>query len=528
MAITGERNPKTEKDDRFDGKHRASASFSLLATCSLLVLWLALLAGCSSIPQVPTNHIVMFSGRGNPVDPTGNIGCADKPAACNGSHFWLTSYPEMERDRYDAYLSNLFEAMKRDAPVVGGKKRLLIFIHGGLNTQVGTIERAAELRQSIEAAGYFPIFVNWQSSLVSSYLDHLLYIRKGQDMGLLGVPLAPVYLLTDVARSVARAPIVWAFQLWNNIRSVPFITTQSEVDATRMADDIEKEGIIDLSRGDDKRDPTEMVLSGVSWLGTAPTKILAAPFIDAFGKSAWDIMLRRTELLYHTDGEFSTESEIAKREHAEKGYQHVKANGGLSIFMRRLQDEVARNGGADAWDITLVGHSMGTIVLNRMVHDFGTSPSGTMPFNRIAYMAAAATVKDYEDNIFPYLAKNSHAQFYHLTLHARAEVRDRWEPIRYVDLPPRGSLLVWVDEFLSNPGTLHDRTAGRITNLIVALHNTPEELRHRIHVKEFNAGVSVQDTDPQGHGQFSAPFSFWKQECWQPKSPSLPTCITER
>ncbi|MEK7349438.1 MAG: hypothetical protein AAB177_01095 [Nitrospirota bacterium] len=526
MMIGREGDSVTKKPRQFEEKHNASASYSIPAACGIILLWLAVFTGCSSIPQVPTEHIVMFSGRGNPVDPTGNIGCADEPAPCNGSHFWLTTYPEMKRDRYDDYLSNLFEAMKHDAPVVNGKKRLLIFIHGGLNTQVGTIERATDLHKSIEAAGYFPIFVNWQSSLVSSYLDHLLYIRKGQDMGVLGVPLAPFYLLADVARSVARAPVVWSFQFWNNIRSIPFITTQSETDATRIAADIKREGIIDLVEGDDKRDTTEMILSGFSWLVTAPTKLLTAPFIDAFGKSAWDIMLRRTDLLYHTDGEFSTESDVAKQAHVEKGYQHVQADGGLSVFMRRLQDEIARNGGANAWDITLVGHSMGTIVLNRLIHDFGTSPSGTMPFNRIAYMAAAATVKDYEDSIFPYLAKNRDAQFYHLTLHTRAEVRDRWEPIPYVDLPPRGSLLVWVDEFLANPGTLHDRTAGRVTNLTVALHNTPEELRHRIHVKEFNAGANMQDTDPQGHGQFSSPFTFWKQECWQPKNPSSSSCIT--
>jgi pimeloyl-ACP methyl ester carboxylesterase len=527
MTIGREGDSVTKKPRQFEKKHTASASYSIPAACGIIVLGLAVFTGCSSIPQVPTEHIVMFSGRGNPVDPTGNIGCADEPAPCNGSHFWLTTYHEMKRDRYDDYLSNLFEAMNHDAPVVNGKKRLLIFIHGGLNTQVGTIERATDLHKSIEAAGYFPIFVNWQSSLVSSYLDHLLYIRKGQDMGVLGVPLAPFYLLADVARSVARAPVVWSFQFWNNIRSIPFITTQSETDATRIAADIKREGIIDLVEGDDKRDITEMILSGFSWLVTAPTKLLTAPFIDAFGKSAWDIMLRRTDLLYHTDGEFSTESDVAKQAHAEKGYQHVRADGGLSVFMRRLQDEIARNGGANAWDITLVGHSMGTIVLNRLIHDFGTSPSGTMPFNRIAYMAAAATVKDYEDNIFPYLTKNRDAQFYHLTLHTRAEVRDRWEPIPYVDLPPRGSLLVWVDEFLANPGTLHDRTAGRVTNLTVALHNTPEELRHRIHVKEFNAGANMQDTDPQGHGQFSSPFTFWKQECWQLKNPSSSACIAK-
>ena len=92
-------------------KANSSSPRSIVMACGLFALWLALLTGCSSIPQVPTEHILMFSGRGYPVDPTGNIGCADKPP-CNGSHFWLTSYPEMGPDQYDAYLSDLFTDRK--------------------------------------------------------------------------------------------------------------------------------------------------------------------------------------------------------------------------------------------------------------------------------------------------------------------------------------------------------------------------------------------------------------------------------
>ncbi len=150
----------TKYPRRLERKRSVGASHSIATTCGLITLWLALLTGCSSIPQVPTEHILMFSGRGNPVDPTGNIGCADKPTPCDGSHFWLTDYHEMDRSLYKDYLSKLFDAMRRDAPVVDGKRRLLIFLHGGLNTQVGTIEQAAVLHNSIKAAGYFPIFVN--------------------------------------------------------------------------------------------------------------------------------------------------------------------------------------------------------------------------------------------------------------------------------------------------------------------------------------------------------------------------------
>jgi hypothetical protein len=38
---------------------------------------------------------------------------------------------------------------------------------------------------------------------------------------------------------------------------------------------------------------------------------------------------------------------------------------------------------------------------------------------------------------------------------------------KFLDLPPRGSLLVWIDDFLSNPVHEQDRTMGRWTNLFL-------------------------------------------------------------
>jgi hypothetical protein len=151
---------------------------------------------------------------------------------------------------------------------------------------------------------------------------------------------------------------------------------------------------------------------------------------------------------------------------------------------------------------------MGTIVLNQMIRN-----SGDLPFNRIVYMAGATTVRDYQDSVFPYLRVNLNAQVYHLTLHPKAEVRERFDPgIPYVDLPPRGSLLVWVDDFLSSPETPLDRTVGRFENLVTAVHNTPDDLRGRIHIKAFGVGGDVRA--PQKHGDFTANLKFWKPECW--------------
>jgi pimeloyl-ACP methyl ester carboxylesterase len=523
-------------------------------------LWLCwgaavfVLTGCVTFPNVPTTHIVMANGRGNPVDPTGNVDCRDKPDSCQDSrsesrHVWVppVEYRQMDRGAqgaglpahspgsYEVYLKALFEDLVKNAPTKNNKKQILIFIHGGLNTQVGTVERAVDLLRAIPQAEYYPIVINWQSSLFSSYFDHLLYIRQGKSwdrLVVLTTPLfVPVYFAADVARAVTRAPIVWYFEVQNWVKSVGEPETIVEADA--IAQELEQDYRTDPS-GDalkmahdpaDRRGRWDAALAYTTAFLTAPTKLVSSMFIDAFGKSAWEVMLRLTHLLYHTEREFFQSRKVAVDERKpERPTSHIKSDGALSVFLRGLQVVLSRNGGVDAWEITLVGHSMGTIVLNQMVREFGvntapgsdgTSPPAevVLPFNRIVYMAGAATVRDYQDSLFPYLRRNQAAQVYHLILHPRAELRERFDPgIPRLDFPPRGSLLVWVDDFLSAPETPLDRTVGRYENLLPTVHNMPNELRRRVHIKSFGNGRDGRT--PQKHGDFTAHLKFWKPECW--------------
>ena len=504
-------------------------------------------AGCATLPNVPTTHIVMVNGRGNPVDPTGNIGCRAKPDSCKDAkeesrHLWILPIEYRQMDRglpeslparsdlstgsYEAYLKALFEDLVKTAPTKHSKRQILIFAHGGLNMQVGTVERAHELMQAIPREDYYPIFVNWQSSLFSSYFDHLLYVRQGESWdgwGLMTTPLfVPVYFGADVARAIARAPIVWYFMVQNWVKSVWNSATIAEADA--IATELEQEyrqnptggGLRMAHDPADRREGWDAALAHTTTVLTAPTKLVGSMFIDAFGKSAWEIMLRRTHMLYHTEREFFESRKVAvDGRKPDRPTSRIRPDGALSVFLRRLQDVLVRNGGIEAWEITLVGHSMGTIVLNQMIREFGVKPAAdvALPFNRIVYMAGAATVRDYQDSLFPYLRRNRNAHIYHLILHPKAEIRERFDPgIPYVDLPPRGSLLVWVDEFLSAPETPLDRTVGRYENLLPAVHNTPDEVRGRVHIKAFGAGRDVRA--PQEHGDFTSRLKFWKSECW--------------
>jgi pimeloyl-ACP methyl ester carboxylesterase len=186
------------------------------------------------------------------------------------------------------------------------------------------------------------------------------------------------------------------------------------------------------------------------------------------------------------------------------GYRAENEIGGIARFLQELQTKM--NCPAPprmpceekSWDLTLIGHSMGAIVVNHILRDFDD-----IPFRNVVYMASAGSVRDYEDSVFPYLEQHQATEVYHLTLHDFAEIRDQYGVLGPLELPPSGSLLVWIDNYFTHPPTLRDRTAGRFDNLMLFVGDTPEPVRERIHVKTFGVGRSLTMTDPQHHGDFN-------------------------
>ena len=70
---------------------------------------------------------------------------------------------------------------------------------------------------------------------------------------------------------------------------------------------------------------------------------------------------------------------------------------------------------------------------------------------------------------------------------------------------------------LARPRTPRERTAGRYSNLLPALRDTPEELRDRIHVRVLPWN---DDALPQEHGEFDdelEAWRFWDAASWFPR-----------
>ncbi len=72
------------------------------------------------------------------------------------------------------------------------------------------------------------------------------------------------------------------------------------------------------------------------------------------GKSSWDNMLRRTKTLFRTSWDFDC--------HGRRGCIKRLPNGGLSKLMRMLRKLKRTSPNSGRYSVTLMGHSMGSIV----------------------------------------------------------------------------------------------------------------------------------------------------------------------
>jgi hypothetical protein len=298
-----------------------------------------------------------------------------------------------------------------------------------------------------------------------------------------------------------------------------------------------------------------MMMSRVYWL-TSPMKFGTSWIIDGLGKSAWDNMPRRTLVMFEgraagntMDSRIKTAPLLRNRQRAltrpttqalttretsaiqleEPDWNVI---GAVDYLKNELARRIAQHAPTDAWEqyeITLVGHSMGSIVLNEWVR---RNDEDGLYYKNIVYMAAACSVRGFSNSIVPYLHQHKNPKdprgttlFYDLTLHPTADLREKNRPV-IGDLCARGSLLVWIDNFLADPATPLDRTLGRWDNIVQSAYIIPEDVRGQTTIKAMSLDpddrtCDQQGTapDPQTHGSFRC-FPYWRESFWQADPPN--------
>jgi hypothetical protein len=440
-------------------------------------------------------------------------------------------FERMSRSDFAKYVNNILDKI-----AALPNKKIVFFVHGGLNNYRNALSLADKRLKEMEKDDFYPIFILWRSGLVPCYWEHLTEFRQGR------TPLTSWYgriflllanMLADLGRVISRYPKTVYYQVLSEYSAV---RPSFESDGINMPNYY---SVLRYIRNIADFSPFHIEKKGadsVDAMNTSDPKLLFEllsplklgfrysvwPIIDALGSSAWDIIKRRANTLFHSPYEFDVktrpswsytpdldkEIRVPKCLEEEKAYVEMlftRSSGALSIFIREFVKRNFRN------EVVLVGHSAGTIVINhwlRLFPDFSC--------REIVYMAAACMIEDAVDAVVPYLKDKSTTVFYNLCLHPKAERIEQ----HTIGLSPTGSLLEWIDNYFSKPLTFDQRTLGKWDNVLQATHLFPESLRSRIHLKAFgifsNQGLRSDEEAacpngaPTEHGDFGQ-CKFWKE-----------------
>ncbi len=525
------RKQNIKKDKKKFIRKQSMFKFSI---ASILVF---LLAGCAGTITGPNKfHIINISPDG------------DAHPVKEGTYRYLTN----EIDDLPVWNSTSAEYNNHISKVIAGidafqstctdcenssedKKKVLIFIHGGLNTFEYSIDRVDNQYDSIKQDNIYPVFINWRSGGATTYSDHLFRIRDGEDRSTFSKFTSPFYFGADVLGAIAAIPEAWVEQGALAIEDT-FLRNYSELVNFTVPDFPAKQHY----RPDDDEPTLDAVGSSVLWLVSSPIKLFTTPLAYSFGKSSWDIMNRRVKSMFYRPCEFyngeieceetvestrlfSNDTTTFKSDNSgipapEQCVSHPYSpfcSGALSVFLKNMRTQLCdaidvKEGqctGMSKYEITLIGHSMGAIVANQILTNFSD-----LPFKNIVFMGAAATSRETANSLVPYMQKHDSTDFYNLSLHPLNEERE----ISGYGLLPSGSLLVWIDSMYGLPETEVDRTFGRWTNARNAAHLFPPEVANRMYFGVFG----FKENQPQEHGDFSSmyngenSFEYWDTNRW--------------
>ena len=470
----------------------------VLLRCSIITLTGLLIISCSTptITRHALRHMIAIEGDGDPFE-------------FKSYEFPTNTFNDFEDGEYSFsnHIAEIIQGIKES-----GKTNILIFVHGGMNPLPEAMQRAATQSMIIDTStDYYPIFVNWNSSMWSSYFENLFLLQNGMRSYVMRPLLSPFILMSDMGSAILCLPQTFTQQFYGWKKSA---IMNPEYDEQQDITFIKPEHRIVLQHGDDYSGMTEFLAGRAVYGLMFPFRMMTTPLLDAFGNRAWSTMNRRTRTVFRRP---ETLGDI-KSENPPRDFH--PPDGGLGILMTALSELHAKD---PRYKFTIIGHSMGTIILNELLFDYDN-----LPYDNIVYMAAACSIRDMENAVFPYLQEHKNSRFYHLTLHQLADETENslgslgppdsiWQ---WMQIVPRGSLLEWVDAYLSDAITPDDRTAGKWSNIVSGLPVIPPDIRSQISIKGFgiyDPSTNTRTLDkPQRHGDFTdANQKYWLHDYWR-------------
>lgn len=439
-------------------------------------------------------------------------------------------------------INNLADHLKQIVKSVeaSNRKKLLIFIHGGMNSYKQSLERVErDLPEMMKDPDVYPIFVLWPSEMFDSYGDSIANYYQGSWDHPGYIFSVPFKFATDVIEVGGRSLMSYGKQtnLWLGSRCFN----------EAMRDDIPfycgsnpNQPVIAEGSANDERNPTNdpceensppkgfsCVKTSVEAAGNfwrlknvllSPLKLISIPIIDPLGERDWNSMISRTRF---------TMRQPCKEDAWGKG------NCGVGPVYKLFQ--VIRDNLKDQ-EITLIGHSMGAIVASEVVNAFPD-----LPYRNIVFMGAAVSIKEFSNSVQRVLksrldksspnigdcdrrqvdmrgdAKEAVKKpfcFFNLSLHPYAEATEE----NGFGAAPSGSLLEWIDNNFTRPADIADRTLGRWANISPIRYTLDQTLLDNgyMHFKRFGLDFD----GPHSHGGLANPEesskygAYWSPDYW--------------
>ncbi|MDP1931756.1 MAG: hypothetical protein Q8L60_09890 [Gammaproteobacteria bacterium] len=415
--------------------------------------------------------------------------------------------------------------------------KLLVYVHGGLNSFNDSDRRVIDKKIPYKIMNdsenwHYPIFVSWDSSAAPTWFEHTFHVREGRKVGkAIGWPTAPFMIASDMLRSVGRYPATAYFQITNEkdrlaSAQIPGWLSQAWVSSIlRFCDDLVTERAIDqnlsgctTSNLKDKSGLDYKVnanlsnfysdSSGMVWRGTQSAVTFPLRYTvgslwhSGISATAWDNMKRRTQNIFNPPWYFD-----GRRPPGIRGAEFFQALLDWVDKRKSTHPEVK-------YEITLVGHSMGTIAINSVLDSQQARWATSGALKNIVYMAAAANIADSLNALGPVLSSASAAEnpinFYNLTLNRVAEVSE----MHFSGVVPLGSLLVSIDHHHELPEHPLQRTLGSEINVLSSIDVIDRRLRGSTGDLVFKAFDRCEEAEPRSHGEFGD-LEFWNPVVWK-------------
>ncbi len=439
-----------------------------------------------------------------------------------------------ERSDSEDYLKNIVNQIQEYAKdTTDAEPELLIYIHGGLNNEAAALKRAMQTYRLIRASGKYPLFINWNSEGLRSYGSHLAHIRQGEQSDTAWAT-SPIYFLSDIGNSLVNAPKAWTvtgIHWFNSLQSKKHADQELCAQQARHNNKLYNHPGRELVHS--RESEIDFNLSRkLQWLITIPSKIITTPFTYTLAKPAWDIMLRRTSTLFYTcedlkknpsdNEECETENFTGKKvtTWSMPPTKLKNGNGALYRFLSALETDQKKIEASKKVKITLIGHSMGAIIVNQIVN-LGLD----LIYKNIVHMASADSTENLLNKVVPYIDcslegtcnmggeenegkeknkgkkdENNPVNFYSLHLHPDNENRE----VSALGFTPSGSLLTWIDGMYTTPKTVLDKRSGRWDNMTRAIDLIPSA-----------KGISKKQNNIKGQMRFTI-FGIKDRKAYRP------------